>query len=343
MHNFEDVVTPKKYSGYQDPAFSSYDDFMSPTSSTVSVLESAGKPHSHNNTTTRGGERKKTAPKLSLNSAKYTKGGLSPFAYADSTNVTFDSTDVTHSSVATEPVGVSSDLMIDHLDLENFKVKPCPFPSIHNHKICPFYHNPKDYRRPGNAFSAELCEYASDPETCPAGEKCPKAHNRVEQLYKPEKYKTKFCSHYPNNLSQCEYGIFCSFAHSEEDINIELIHNYEYDNDFYMFHFKTSWCPFNLTYHDKAQCVYAHNWQDYRRKPQIAKYEPVACPNWKSTDFVLNYEDGCPNKEKCNKCHGWKELEYHPLLYKTKPCSVRNCAKGRDCPNYHSSTDRRYE
>jgi len=32
------------------------------------------------------------------------------------------------------------------------------------------------------------------------------AHNRVEQLYQPEKYKTKFCTYYPNNIGACDYG-----------------------------------------------------------------------------------------------------------------------------------------
>ena len=46
-------------------------------------------------------------------------------------------------------------------------------------------------------------------------------------MYHPEKYKKRFCSYYPNNTANCEYGnkkqniylfligIFCSFAHSE--------------------------------------------------------------------------------------------------------------------------------
>lgn len=129
---------------------------------------------------------------------------------------------------------------------------------------------------------------------------------------------------------------------SENDISIELIHNYEYDDDFYMFHFKTVWCPFNLTAHDKSLCVYAHNWQDFRRKPSIYHYDPIPCQNWKSTDYILNYEDGCPLQEQCNMCHGWKELEYHPLNYKTKPCpNGKNCTKGKDCPNYHNPAEKR--
>lgn len=254
-----------------------------------------------------------------------------------------DSTDVTHTSVHTEPVNPYSSVCIEHLDLANFKVTPCAIPSAHNHKQCPFYHNAKDRKRPGNFYSAELCESAErdDGISCPAGELCSKSHNRVEQLYRNEKYKTKFCSQFPNNIRNCEYGVYCSFAHTEQDIVIDLIHNYEYDDDFYMFFFKTVLCPFNLTQHDKAQCVYAHNWQDFRRKPSQFNYDPQSCPNWKSTDYILNYQDGCPLGFDCTKCHGWKELEYHPLNYRTKQCNTKNCQKGRDCPFYHNAREKR--
>jgi len=288
--------------------------------------------------------RKKAHNPLCLSSSKYqAKGVISTYFQDPSTNV-FDSTDVTHSCVASEPINGPSHIpIIEHLDLNNFKIKPCSIATQHNHKHCPFYHNAKDRKRVGYFYSAELCDFAEKENvTCPNGDMCQRAHNRVEQLYRPEKYKTKFCTFYPHNLEKCDYGTFCSFAHNENDISIELVHNYEYDEDFYMFHFKTIWCPFNLTQHDKALCVYAHNWQDYRRKPQIYTYEPSPCSNWKSTDFILNYEDGCPFKEKCSKCHGWKEHEYHPLNYKTKPCPAgKNCSKGRDCPHYHSTREKR--
>jgi hypothetical protein len=100
-------------------------------------------------------------------------------------------------------------------------------------------------------------------------------------------------------------------------------------------------CPFNLTQHDKAQCVYAHNWQDFRRKPTQFAYDPQSCTNWKSTDYILNYQDGCPLGFECTKCHGWKELEYHPLNYRTKQCNTKNCQKGRDCPFYHNTREKR--
>lgn len=250
----------------------------------------------------------------------------------------------TNSNFKTEGVPnmykANPDATVEHLDLDNFKAKLCPINYTHNHKHCPFYHNSKDRKRVGSFYISELCEFC---ENCPNGDKCHKSHNRVEQLYRPEKYKTKFCSFYPGNLEQCDYGIYCSFAHSESDIVVDLIHNYEYDKDFFMFIFKTVWCPFNLIPHDRGLCVYAHNYQDFRRKPNLCYYDPTPCPNWKTSEFIVNYEDPCPNHYNCDKSHGWKESEFHPLNYKTRPCpNGGNCPKTVDCPFYHNSQDQRF-
>lgn len=106
------------------------------------------------------------------------------------------------------------------------------------------------------------------------------AHNRVERLYHVEKYKTKFCTKYPKYIQQCEYGDYCSFAHSMKDIKTRIIHYMQKDADFYMFYFKTEWCPFNRE-HNKAQCDYAHNWQDFRRKANLFDYNAFElCANW---------------------------------------------------------------
>lgn len=95
-----------------------------------------------------------------------------------------------------------------------------------------------------------------------------------------------------------------------------------------MFYYKTEFCPFNLTEHDKSLCVYAHNLQDYRRNPSNYFYEPIACFNWKLKEKIYDYEKGCENGVNCNMCHGWKELQYHPSLYHTKKCSEMGCKKG---------------
>lgn len=137
-------------------------------------------------------------------------------------------------------------------------------------------------------------------------------------------------------------GKLCSFSHSEEDIKIELIHNYVYDIDFYLFKYKTVNCPFNLLFHDKALCVYSHNWQDFRRNPDIYYYEAVACPHWDITKMIYEYSQGCPQGLQCTNCHGWKELEFHPNYYKTKNCpNGQGCPGDLSCPYYHSRQDYR--
>lgn len=230
----------------------------------------------------------------------------------------------------------------EELDLENFKTIPCDYTIQHNHKHCFFFHNDKDKRRENVEYSADMCPNIAKKRKCHKGENCTKSHNRVEQLFRPEKYKMKFCTFYPQKLKDCEYGQFCCFAHSEKEIKVKLIHNYVYDEDFYMFHYKTEWCPFNLSYHNKSLCVYAHNWQDFRRKPAKFYYEPVSCPKWKIKDYITKYDEGCPHGEKCDKCHGWKELEYHPLCYKAKPCPLGSeCPKKRECTNYHNFSEQR--
>jgi hypothetical protein len=227
-----------------------------------------------------------------------------------------------------------------HLNLSSFKVQQCMILEPHNPKLCIYYHSARDRRRIGE-YSYELCA-ESEKDLCGHPESCLKSHNRVEQLYHPDKYKMKFCTYYPNKIHECEYSSYCSFAHSEADIKIELIHNYTKNDDFYMYSFKTVWCPFILQ-HDKAICVYAHNWQDFRRKPKEFAYNPVPCPSWKSSSFILSYEEGgCKQMWACSKCHGWKEFEFHPSTYKLKPCTQgKKCQKAQDCPFYHSSVDRR--
>lgn len=254
-------------------------------------------------------------------------------------------TDVTHSSIMSESITQGNNFKsIEVLDLSNFKTQPCMTKMQHNYKTCFFFHNAKDRRRTGTFFSSELCEFGErNPELCPMGDFCPKSHNRLEQLYHAEKYKTKFCSHFPSYTQNCEYGVYCSFAHSESEILIDLIHNYDFDEDFFLFHYKTIWCPFNLTQHDKGLCVYAHNWQDFRRKPNLYNYEPVSCANWNHNKIIVNYEDGCMNSFSCVNCHGWKENEFHPLNYRTKPCpNISNCTRGFACPFYHAVKDKRY-
>lgn len=247
-------------------------------------------------------------------------------------------------SPRTDFSNVSLPATIDPVDINTFKVFPCTQKSYHIHKQCIFYHYPRDRKRLGHISSNQTCEHFKNPDSCPRGDACPKDHSMVEQLYTSDKYKTKFCSHYPNNIDRCEFGVYCSFAHSEDEIKIQLIHKLDQDNDeFYMRYYKTVWCPYNLVNHDKTSCVYAHNWQDFRRSFRDYDYEAKACQGWKVSEFVKLYEDGkCSSMYSCKECHGWKELEYHPMMYKTRCCTLKKCLGGRVCPYYHNELDRRY-
>lgn len=90
-----------------------------------------------------------------------------------------------------------------------------------------------------------MCEFILKKKQCPQGDSCTFAHNRTEEFYHPDKYKAKFCASYTNKTGQCEYGDFCTFAHSDHEISIDLIDRLDRDDDFYLFHFKTVWCPYN--------------------------------------------------------------------------------------------------
>lgn len=131
------------------------------------------------------------------------------------------------------------------LNLELFKTQMCRKEESHNHKHCMFYHNKNDRRREGCYYSSQICKRVEKGMECPEGDDCIYSHNYVEQLYRPIKYRTKFCDKFPFRLNDCEYSVFCSFAHQVKEIKVPLIHLLNKDRDFYLFHFKTVFCPFN--------------------------------------------------------------------------------------------------
>lgn len=142
---------------------------------------------------------------------------------------------------------------------------------------------------------------------------------------------------------ECEFGHLCAFAHSEEELGIDLLHKMQQDSDFYIFHFKTVWCPFNddSKNHHRERCEYAHNWQDFRRKPDIFDYTDNFCSRWSKNKEIKVYSDGCELEYGCKHAHGWKEVFYHHKNYKTSRCdSGQKCSRVH-CPNYHNESERR--
>lgn len=71
--------------------------------------------------------------------------------------------------------------------------------------------------------------------------------------------------------------------------------------------------------HERDKCVYAHNFQDFRRNPHTYDYEPIKCENWKFSEDIKSIEGGgCKAEMNCKKCHGWMEQRYHPSVYNVK-------------------------
>ena len=237
----------------------------------------------------------------------------------------------------------SSTIMIQEMDLPNYKTKHCTTNNaLHNPKHCPYYHTMADRRRVNedNLYSPDKCAFY-EKGNCPNGDSCKFSHNSVERVYHHLQYKAKFCSKYLENIHSCEYGSYCGFAHNENEIRTPLIHKLKKDEEFYMFYFKTVWCPFNHD-HNKAACVYAHNCQDFRRRPNLFFYSSENCHNWKNDTYIKSFSEGCIHHEYCVYSHGWKEQAYHPLYYKTKLCPDElKCLKSPDCFYFHSSKDRR--
>lgn len=237
---------------------------------------------------------------------------------------------------------------IDINSLIRFKVEKCELKSKHSDKQCYFYHSNKDRRRNlmTTYYSCELCTNAD--KSCINGDLCTKSHNQIEVLYHIDKFKTRFCCFYDESKSltkineECPYGSICSFVHSEAEIRIELIDKLPRNESFYLYSFKTILCPYD-SYHDKANCVYAHNYQDYRRNPLYFTYDKKHCHNWNSKKFVVNYSEECSKSYNCSYSHGWKELDFHPLVYKTVKCKFHKggCEKGDNCPYYHNNEKKR--
>lgn len=235
-------------------------------------------------------------------------------------------------------------LSITHLNLNSFKVFLCKESNEHNKKTCLYFHDQTDRRRSLTTYTyvSDLCEFTLNNKQCIYGDNCKFSHNYLESNYHYAKYKRRFCNYYHANQDKCTYGDLCPYAHSEIDILIDQLHNYVYDSDFFLFYYKTQFCPFSYITHDRGNCVFAHNWQDLRRSPYEVTYQPVQCEFWSQKEFQDYYSDGCANGHTCPKSHGWNELEYHPLIYCTNPCeNGDNCKRGIKCPNYHNLSQKR--
>ena len=125
-----------------------------------------------------------------------------------------------------------------------------------------------------------------------------------------------------------------------ETLNLDEIKRKETAEEFFMYYYKTTFCPNTSERHDWAACIYAHRAQDFRRPP--SKYYPENCPY-----SVNNKAESCPKGQNCNYAHSRFEQFYHPMKYRVQPCDQihksksSKCARGELCAFYHNQKERR--
>jgi hypothetical protein len=223
-----------------------------------------------------------------------------------------------------------------HLDLSIFKTQRCPSNHPHDAKKCFHYHFPSERRR-------SLCQVFYQKNLCPGksdcnNEHCPFSHNFVEQIYHADSYKKRYCKDFIEK-GRCKYDAYCAMAHSDMELKITPLHLLPVDKNFLLFRFKSEFCPFSKISHDRFKCVYAHNWQDYKR-PYSSSIQPSLCKNWDKNKEILEYEQGCERAFHCNFSHGWKEVEYHYLNFKRQPCKMGSeCDRREICSFLHGNEE----
>lgn len=105
---------------------------------------------------------------------------------------------------------------------------------------------------------------------------------------------------------------------------------------FYMFYYKTSWCPTKKDSHDSKSCIYAHHTRDFRRPYDLFRYAPEDCETLQNG---MGW-DYCENGIKCNKCHTTVERLYHPEKYKRIECDRARCNKMDICAFFHNAREK---
>lgn len=116
------------------------------------------------------------------------------------------------------------------IELKDFKMNKCKKKKKHNIKKCKYYHFEVEKRRSYEdiQYSKVLCKKKNCKD-----QQCQFAHNITEQLYHPENYKKKFCKNVING-KKCKFGKYCALAHSEEEIQIKLLHKMKLTRDFFL-------------------------------------------------------------------------------------------------------------
>jgi len=159
--------------------------------------------------------------------------------------------------------------------------------------------------------------------------------------------KRRFCATFPQ-VGKCKQGASCAYAHTREEVLGPVCSEAEerlegVGSDFFMWTYKTQWCPIG-SFHDWQECIYAHNYQDYRRDPRLG-YSTLVCPDWEKGNRNPDYCTRCPRGFSCGYAHGAKEQLYHPGYFRSVLCNDhfhgKRCPRGRQCAFFHKKKEKR--
>jgi len=69
-------------------------------------------------------------------------------------------------------------------------------------------------------------------------------------------------------------------------------------------------------------------------KSGLFNYIPKSCPEWEKNNR-------CISGDNCPRAHGWSEIVFHPLLYKTKMCAYQRfgLCRNNHCAKAHNETE----
>ena len=155
---------------------------------------------------------------------------------------------------------------------------------------------------------------------------------RVHRIYPPP---------YDNSYPTMDtYEDFAADESSSPESTSPVKEKSKHTDNFFMYRYKTAYCPNIANKHDWTLCIYAHRFTDYRRPPDHFVYSPEECKK-------INQETGeCPDGDNCGYSHSTAERLYHPLKYKTNPCDcfkkmMATCKRGQNCAFYHNTAERR--
>ena len=151
---------------------------------------------------------------------------------------------------------------------------------------------------------------------------------RVHRIYPPPydaTYPTMDCSNeVANSESNGGISVWRYFLVEEPSRS-------KNSDSFFMYRYKTAYCPNIATKHDWTLCIYAHRLTDYRRPPDKFQYSPEECNKIDAETYIKipssSHRGECPDGDNCKYSHSTAERLYHPLKYKTNPCDVNKYRK----------------